>query len=455
MSDTRQLDVQFHLHPQTNAVRHEARGPVVIASGEGCHLVDDEGNRILDMHSGLWCSSLGSTQPRLQQAAARQMERLPYSSSFRHKTTEPATLLAEKLISLAPVPMSKVMFQCSGSEANDTAAKIVWYYWRALGQPGRRKIISRSCAFHGASVVGSSMSGLASGHGGFGLPLEGFIHVSHPDLYRGPALSETPEDYASRLAGELEDRIISEGPDTIAAFIAEPVIGGGGLYPPPEGYFQKIQEVTDKYGILFIADEVICGFGRTGEWWGSTTYQIRPDLITCAKGLSAAYLPISAILINERIYEVLRAESDNRGAFGHGYTYGGHPVCAAVALEVLAIYKEMDVLNVVRSKGSYLSSRLNRFQDHPLIGDIRGLGLMWGLELVQDKRTKERFPTAIDAGNRLSDICLKNGMNMRALGGHTMAFTPPFVISEDEIDFAVSCFERSLDTLTAELGYCA
>ena len=260
-------------------------------------------------------------------------------------------MLAKKLIDLAPVPMSKVMFQCSGTEANDTSVKMIWYYWNALGQPERKKIILRSCAFHETSVVGSSMSGLPSGHGGFGLPLPGFIHVSHPDLYRGRAEGETGDDYATRLAQELEARIIKEGPETIAAFIAEPVIGGAGLYPPPKSYFPKVQEVTDKYGILFIADEVICGFGRTGDWWGSETFNIKPDIITCAKGLSAAFLPISAVMINRRIYDVIKDESHERGEFGHGYTYGGHPVCAAVALEALAIYEDMDVLNTVRSKG--------------------------------------------------------------------------------------------------------
>lgn len=451
-TEARELDKKFHLHPQTDAITHEIRGPLMITRGTGCSFTDDEGRSFLDMHSGLWCSSLGSSQPRLREAAMRQMEKLPYASSFRHKSNEPATMLAKKLIELAPVPMSKVMFQCSGTEANDTSVKMVWYYWNALGEPKRKKIISRSCAFHGTSVAGSSMSGLPSGHAGFGLPLPGFIHVSHPDLYRGPLEGETEDEYATRLAQELDARITAEGPETIAAFIAEPVIGGGGLYPPPKSYFSKIQEVTDRYGILFIADEVICGFGRTGEWWGSTAFDIRPDIITCAKGLSAAFLPISAVMINQCIYDVIKGESHERGGFGHGYTYGGHPVCAAVALEALAIYEEMDVLNTVRSKGKYLKSRLDQFHDHPNIGDIRGLGLMWGLEIVEDKTTKARFPLKANVGNRFSDICLENGMNIRALAGHTMAFTPPFVISEEEIDFSISCFEASLNELTAELA---
>ena len=453
--EARELDKKFHLHPQTDAIKHEIRGPLMVTRGHGCSFTDDEGRSFLDMHSGLWCSSLGFSQPRLREAALRQMEKLPYVPSFRHKSNEPATMLAKKLIDLAPVPMSKVMFQCSGTEANDTSIKMIWYYWNALGQPERKKIISRSCAYHGTSVVASSMSGLPSGHGGFGLPLPGFIHVSHPDLYRGAAVGETEDEYATRLAQELEARIIEEGPESIAAFIAEPVIGGGGLYPPPKSYFPKIQEVTDKYGILFIADEVICGFGRTGDWWGTKTFNIKPDIITCAKGLSAAFLPISAVMINRRIYDVIKTESHERGGFGHGYTYGGHPVCAAVALEALAIYEEMDVLNRVRSKGQYLQSRLDQFRHHPNIGDIRGLGLMWGLEIVEDKKTKTRFPPKANVGNRLSDICLTNGMNIRALAGHTMAFTPPFVISEEELDFSISCFETSLNELTTELARAA
>lgn len=448
----REIDIQYHLHPQTDAVRHERRGPLVVTEGDGCYFIDMSGKRYLDMHSGLWCSSLGSTQPRLVRAAVRQMERLPYAPSFRHKAAEPAIRLAEKLIQLAPVPMSKVMFQCSGSEANDTAVKIVWYYWNALGQPKRRKIISRSCSFHGTTVTGSSMSGLETGHAGFGLPLPGFIHIAHPDVYRGLMEHETQEDYATRLANEFERTIQKEGPDTVAAFIAEPVIGGGGLYPPPPTYFEKIEAVARKYDILIIADEVICGFGRTGEWWGSATYHLRPDIITCAKALSAAFLPISAVMINEKIYNVVREQSHAKGGFGHGYTYGGHAVCAAVALEVLNIYEEMEVLTVVRERGGYLRRRLDAFRNHPNVGDIRGVGLMWGAEIVEDKASKKRFDKASGRIDALTDHCLDAGLNIRALAGHTLAFTPPFVISEGEIDRAIDVFASALSTLSVQAG---
>jgi 4-aminobutyrate--pyruvate transaminase len=443
----RERDIRYHMHPQTNAASHEKIGPTIVTGGDGCYFIDETGKRYLDMHAGLWCTSLGFSEKRLKEAAARQFDRLAYSQTFGHRASEPVIELAEKLVALAPVPMSKAMFQCSGSEANDTAVKMAWYYWNALGEPERRKVVARTKAYHGTTVVAASLTHLPHMHASFGLPLPGFLHVSHPDFYRGAAPGESEADYAERLIAELEAVIEREGPDTIAAFIAEPVMGAGGLYVPPDGYFEKLQGLLERHGILLIADEVICGFGRTGAWWGSQTFAIKPDILTCAKALSSAYLPISAVLVNERLYEVMRDESERIGTFGHGYTYGGHPVCAAVANEALRIYEEENLIVRAAERGRKLRSRLKALEDHPLVGEVRGVGLMWGVEVVKDKASRSSFDPKQKIGQKLSDICFARGLNTRALGGQVMAFTPPLIISDAEIDLAVDIFSEGLDEL--------
>ena len=447
----KERDIRYHFHPQTDATSHERSGPLIVDRGEGCYFFDADGRRFLDMHAGLWCTTLGLSETRLRDAAVRQFDRLAYGQTFSHKSSEPVIELADALIRLAPVPMSKVQFQSSGSEANDTAVKMVWFYWIALGQPQRRKIIARTKAYHGTTVVATSMTDFGYMHGSFGLPLPGFLHVPHPDIYRGQKPDESEVEYASRLAAELEETIVREGPETIAAFIAEPMMGAGGIYPPPKTYFEKIRKVLDRHGVLLIGDEVICGFGRTGNWWGSQTFNVQPDIITCAKALSASYLPISAVMFNEKVYEVLKAGSDAAGVFGHGYTYGGHPVCAAVALEALRIYEEDRVIDNVPSRGAVLRQGLESLSDHPLVGNIRGCGLMIGVELVKDKETKTGFEAKQKVGTRMHEICLTHGLNTRALGGHTMAFTPPLIISDAEINEGVQVFSKALNELHGAL----
>jgi 4-aminobutyrate--pyruvate transaminase len=441
---TREADRNFHMHPQANTQAQERDGSLVITEGQGCYFFDDKGKRYLDMHAGLWCTALGLGDTRLRDAAVRQFDRLAYSAVFGQRTTEPVAELAQRLIELAPPGMVKATFQGSGSEANDTAVKIVWSYWRAHGQPERRKIIARTKAYHGSTIVAASLTDLSHMHDSFGLPLPGFLHVPHPDCYRGKHDTETDAMYAQRLAQELEAAILKEGPESVAAFIAEPVMGAGGLYVPPAGYFPAISAVLDKYGILLIADEVICGFGRTGNWWGSETLDIRPDIITCAKALSSAYLPISAVLVNERVYDALKQESDRVGLFGHGYTYGGHPVCAAVACEALRIYKDEGLVQQAAEKGKVLEQRLRSLEGLAHVGDIRGMGLMWGVEIVRDKATKAAFEPSLKAGQNLSARCFEKGLNTRALGGHTMAFTPPLVVSVDQLDSAVNILGEAL-----------
>ena len=325
-------DVATLVHMQTNLRKHQKEGPHVITRGQGSRVFDDAGRDYIDAVAGLWCASLGFGSERLAQVAAEQMRTLGYYHLYRHRSHEPAVALAETLLKIAPVPMARVVFQCSGSEANDTAVKLAWYYWNAVGEPQRTKIIARRMGYHGSTCAAVSLSGKPDMHAGFALPFAPFKHTEFPHYYRRHEPGETQTQFSARMAEALETLIEAEGPQTIAAFFAEPVMGAGGGIVPPSGYFEKVQAVLRKYDILFVADEVICGFARTGEMWGSQTYALRPDMVTSAKALSAAMQPISAVLINERIHEAMLAQSDKLGNFAHGFTYAGHPVAAAVAL---------------------------------------------------------------------------------------------------------------------------
>jgi len=406
---------------------------------------DDAGRSYLEGLAGLWCTALGWTQPRLVDAALRALHQLPAYHSFGGKAVGPAIDLAERLIALAPVPMSKVLFANSGSEANDTAIKLIWYFNNAIGRPGRKKIISRSRAYHGVTIAAASLTGLPANHRDFDLPIAGILHTACPHYWRGAAPGESEEAYASRLADELEALILAEGPETVAAFIAEPVMGAGGVIVPPAGYFEKVQAVLRRHDVLFVCDEVICGFGRTGNYWGAETFAIRPDIITCAKGLSSGYVPISAVLIGEPLWQALLAESDKIGVFAHGFTYSGHPVAAAVALEALALYEDLDIVGHLRRVGPALQAGLRRFADHPLVGEVRGLGLLAAAELVQDKATRQPFPPAAGVGPYLARRAEAHGLITRSLTGDVIAFSPPLVISEAEIAEMLAAFGRALD----------
>lgn len=443
-------DIAFHIHSQTNLSVHEQVGPTVMVRGEGIYTWDDQGKRYLDAMSGMWSAALGYSEERLAQAALRQMQALPYHQNFAHRSTEPAIQLAERLIQLAPVPMSKVLFACSGSEANDTAIKLAWYYWSAVGQPQRRKIIARNRAYHGTTIASASLTGLPHLHQDFGLPLPGFLHVTCPHYYREGLPGESEEAFSTRLAAELESLIEREGADTIAAFFAEPLMGTGGVITPPAGYFEKIHTVLKRHGILLVADEVICGFGRTGNWWGSQTFGLQPDMLTCAKALSASYLPISALMISEGIYQAMRSQSEKIGVFGHGFTYGGHPVPAAVALECLNIYEERRLPEHAARVGARLGAGLRRLAEHPLVGEVRGEGLMWGVELVADKASKAAFPREWKVGLAASQQTEANGVTARALND-SVVFAPPLIISEGEVDLVLEAFTKGLDATLDKL----
>lgn len=443
-------DIASIVHPQTNLATHLEQGPMVIGRGQGCRIYDDNGMEYIDSAAGLWCASLGYASERLARVAYEQMRKMGYYHLYRGTTNEPSVDLAEKLLSIAPVPMSKVLLQCSGSEANDTALKLVWYYHHAIGKPQKRKIIGRQMGYHGSTSASISASGKPDMHADFGLPFPGFLHTDYPHYYRHHRDGESEEQFATRLADNLEQLILREGPDTCAAFIAEPVMGAGGGLTPPRTYWDKIQAVIRKYDMLFIADEVICGFGRTGAMWGSQTYDLKPDMISCAKALSAGMQPVSATLINQRVFDAMLDESRKLGNFAHGFTYAGHPVTTAVALETLRIYEEMDMLGHVQRVGPYLQQKLAVLSDHPLVGEVRGVGLMNGIELVEDKATRRQFDPTRKVGPTVDKHARANGLITRFVGDR-IAFSPPLIITEDEIDLVVARITKALDATWTEL----
>ena len=443
-------DVASLVHMQTNLRTHQKEGPLVMARGEGCRVFDSSGREYIDSVAGLWCASLGFGSERLAKVAYEQMRRLGYYHLYRHRSTEPAIELAEWLLKIAPVPMARVVFQCSGSEANDTAIKLAWYYWNAAGEPQRTKIIARQFAYHGNTCAAVSLSGKPDMHAGFGLPFANFKHTEFPHYYRRHEPGESEEEFSARMAAALETLIENEGPETIAAFFAEPVMGAGGAIMPPRGYFEKIQQVLKKYDILFVADEVICGFARTGEMWGSETFDLRPDMMTSAKALSAAMQPISAVLVNDRIHEAMLRQSDKYGNFAHGFTYAGHPVAAAVALEVQKIYAEMDIVGRAKRLGPVLQSTLGRLSTHPLVGDVRGVGLILGIELMRDGEKRVPFDSALKVGARVDAAANELGLILRVVGDR-LVFAPPLVIEADEIEAVGQRLECALNDVAADL----
>lgn len=450
LSTYSQRDIANVLHPQTNALKHLEVGPTIITGSDGIYVRDEHGNLILDACSGLWCASLGYKNERLAKVAYTAMKELGFFQLFKHHSHKAAIDLSEKLLSLAPAPMSKVLLQCSGSEANDAGVKMVWYYWHALGTPQKRKIITRTGSYHGTTCVTTSMTGNPPYHRGFGLPFEGFLHTELPNFYRRGMAGETEEQFSQRLADALESLILREGPETIAAFWADPVQASAGALPPPDGYFDKIVPILKKYDILFVVDEVVTGFGRTGHYWGSDIYGLEPDMLICAKALSAAMQPVSATLVNDRIFDVLSRESDKHGAFIHGYTYSGHPVATAVALETLKIYEEMDVVSVVRRAAKPFHAQLQMLTDHPLVGAANGTGLMGGLEIVADKAKRTPFAPHIKIADRLLKNAERNGLIFRYMFDR-LAFSPCYTVTGEELEDLGRRTRKTLDDTLDEV----
>ena len=448
-TDAARRDIAHLFHPYTNLARHQETGPLVIVRGEGVRVFDEAGRDYIEGMAGLWCAALGFSEPRLASAAARQMETLGFYHLFGSKSHLPAIELAEALAALAPeaagkAPLSRVLFANSGSEANDTAIKLIRYYNNAIGRPQKKKIVSRRRAYHGVTVATASLTGLPVNHREFDLPMAGVLHTDCPHHYREARPGESEQAFSARLAETLEALILAEGPETVAAFFAEPVMGAGGVVVPPAGYFAAIQAVLRRHDVLLVADEVICGVGRTGNFWGSQTYGLAPDILTCAKALSAGSAPISATLVSETIWQACVGQSATIGSFGHGFTYSGHPLSAAVALEALKIYRERDIVACVRRVAPRFQDGLRRFAAHPLVGEVRGVGLVAGVELVADKATREPFPPARTMGAQVAALAQKHGLIIRAMGD-TLAFSPPLIIGEGEIDEMLARFGRALD----------
>ena len=445
-------DIANVLHPYTDLEAHQQIGPVVISRGKGVRVWDESGKEYIESVAGLWCASLGFDNERLVQAAVTQMRKLPFYHAFTAKSHEPMIDLAEMLIARAPVPMSKVFFANSGSEANDSAIKMVWYLNNALGRPAKKKIIGRLKGYHGITIGAASLTGLPANHRSFDVPLPGFIHTMTPHFYHGALPGESEDEFATRCADELEKMILAEGPDTVAAMWAEPIMGAGGVILPPRGYFPKIQAVLRKYDVLLVVDEVICGFWRTGAYWGSQTLNITPDIIVSAKALSASYLPISAVMVNDTVFQALAQESHAIGTFGHGFTYSGHPVPAAVAIETLKIYDETDIGGHVGIVGPHMQAELRRrFADHPLVGEVRGTGLIAAVELVADKASHTNFDPKVKVGGRLTKLCEEHGVIGRSAMNDVLCFSPPLVISTQEIDEMLTRIGKALDELTVQL----
>ncbi|HYM30804.1 MAG TPA: aspartate aminotransferase family protein [Candidatus Cybelea sp.] len=440
----RARDIANVLHPYTNLAVHETSGPLIIERGKGIYVFDDSGKEYIEGLAGLWCTSLGFAEEELIQAAVQQMRKLPYYHIFGHKASMPSIELAERLKAIAPAPFSKTLFVNSGSEANDTQVKLIWYYNNAIGRPKKKKIIGRIRGYHGVTLMSASLTGLPNNHRDFDLPLPGVLHTDCPHHYHFAEPGETEEQFATRLADNLEKMIVKEGPETVAAFIAEPVMGAGGVIVPPRTYFEKVQAVLKKYDVLLVADEVICGFGRTGNMWGCETYGMKPDTLSCAKQLSSAYLPIAAVMVSEPIYRAMVDESRKIGVFAHGFTYGGHPVPAAVALKTLELYEKRDMLGHVRKVMPHFQARLKRLGDHPLVGEARGVGLIGGVELVADKKAKRNFAPARGVGGYFSTRAHEHGLIARAMVNDTVGICPPLIITESEIDELFDRFEKAL-----------
>jgi 4-aminobutyrate--pyruvate transaminase len=439
-------DIAYYFHPATNARRHEAIGPMVIERGQGIHVYDDQGKEYIEGLAGLWSVAVGFGEERLVEAATAQMRKLPYYHSFSHKSNPSAIALAERLVRMAPGKMSKAHFTSSGSEANDLAIKMIWYYNNALGRPEKKKIVSRQRGYHGVTIASASLTGLPAFHRDFDLPLPMMRHVSCPNLWRFGGPGESEEAFASRLAAELENLILAEGPHTVAAFVGEPLMGAGGVITPPRTYWEKIQAVCRRHDVLIVADEVITGFGRTGRMFGSETYEIAPDILVLSKALTSSYIPLSALVFTDAIYQALADNSAKVGVFAHGFTASGHPVATAVAMANLDIIEERGLVANAAELAPKFQARLREFAAHRYVGEARSIGLIGALELVADKATKAPFEKPGAVGARVAELAQEEGLIIRAIGD-IIAFCPPLIITAAEIDVMFDRFARALARL--------
>ena len=433
------LSRDHHLAPFTDYQALNQKGARIITRAEGVYLWDSEGHQILDGMAGLWCVNVGYGREELVEAATRQMRELPYYNLFFQTAHPPALELAREIAALAPEGMNHVFFTGSGSEANDTVLRMVRHYWAVLGRPEKQVVIGRWNGYHGSTMAGASLGGMKGMHAQGGLPIPGIEHIDQPYWY-GEGGDLTPEEFGIRVADQLEEKIQALGADRVAAFIAEPIQGAGGVIVPPDSYWPRIREILARHDILFVVDEVICGFGRTGEWFGSQYYGLRPDLMPIAKGLTSGYVPMGGVVLRDRVAEVL----GRGGEFAHGFTSSGHPVAAAVALANLRLLRDEGIVARVKARtGPYLQERWRTLADHPLVGEARGVGLVAAIELVKDKATRERH-AGLNVGMRCREHCFENGLVMRAVGD-TMIIAPPLVITPEQIDTLIARARTCLD----------
>ncbi|MBB4375295.1 L-2,4-diaminobutyrate transaminase [Bradyrhizobium sp. cir1] len=451
------LDRSSVLHPFTQ-LKEYASGkigdPTIVTGGKGIRIEDAQGHSYIDGFAGLYCVNIGYGRTEVAEAIARQAYKLAYYHTYAAHTTEELAILSDRLVRMAPGKPSKVFFGLSGSDANETQAKLVWYYNNLRGQPKKKKIISRERGYHGCSVISGSMTGMSFYHDYMDLPFPGILHTGTPHHYWGAEPGETEESFSRRRAAELEQLILREGPETIGAFIAEPVLGTGGITPPPTGYWREVQAVLRRYDILLIADEVICGFGRTGADFGSTLYGMEPDLVTVAKGLTSGYIPLSGAIVGEKVYAVIEEAADRVGSFSHGYTYSGHPIAAAAANAVLDIVEKERLSDRARIVGSHFQKRLKeRFAQLEIVGEVRGVGLLGAVEFVADRQTKRQFDPELKVGARISKAARDRGLIARAMPhGDILGFAPPLVVSEAEIDEIVDLAYRATKQVMDELA---
>ncbi|MFP7784299.1 putrescine--pyruvate aminotransferase [Pseudomonas aeruginosa] len=437
------LSRDHHLPPFTDYKQLNEKGARIITKAEGVYIWDSEGNKILDAMAGLWCVNVGYGREELVQAATRQMRELPFYNLFFQTAHPPVVELAKAIADVAPEGMNHVFFTGSGSEANDTVLRMVRHYWATKGQPQKKVVIGRWNGYHGSTVAGVSLGGMKALHEQGDFPIPGIVHIAQPYWY-GECGDMSPDEFGVWAAEQLEKKILEVGEENVAAFIAEPIQGAGGVIVPPDTYWPKIREILAKYDILFIADEVICGFGRTGEWFGSQYYGNAPDLMPIAKGLTSGYIPMGGVVVRDEIVEVL----NQGGEFYHGFTYSGHPVAAAVALENIRILREEKIIEKVKAETApYLQKRWQELADHPLVGEARGVGMVAALELVKNKKTRERF-TDKGVGMLCREHCFRNGLIMRAVGD-TMIISPPLVIDPSQIDELITLARKCLDQTAA------
>jgi 4-aminobutyrate--pyruvate transaminase len=444
-------DIANELHPYADARLHERIGPVVIDRGQGIYVYDTTGKEYIEGMAGLWSVAVGFNEPRLVQAAAAQMTKLPYYHMFGHKSHEPVIRLAEKLVAMTPPQLTRVFFTNSGSEAVDTTVKMVWYLNNALGRPKKKKFLARQKAYHGITVASGSLTGLPGNHRDFDLPAIPVRHLTCPHFYRFGAAGETEAQFTARLIAEAESVILAEGPETVAAFIGEPLMGAGGVMPPPQGYWQGIEALCRKYDILLVADEVINGFGRLGSSFGAVHYGFNPDLMVVSKQITSSYAPLAAVLFTDAVYGAIADNSAKIGTFGHGFTTSGHPLAMAVALENLKIIEERDLMGQAARVGAFMQKELRRLASHPLVGEVRGEGLIAGLELVEDKGSKRSFDPQVKVGLKAFDLAQRNGLIVRAIGD-TIALCPPLIITEAQVQDVVARLKTTLDQTAAALS---